>query len=52
MLGLGWLLNVVPMTLNGAIPVSSAALRVIGAGDAALLVGTGAAVAAASRGAP
>jgi hypothetical protein len=32
-LGLGWLLNVVPMVLNGGMPVSSAALRAIGAGD-------------------
>jgi hypothetical protein len=54
-LGLGWLLNVVPMALDGGMPVSSAALRAIGAGDeagdVALLLGSGAAVAAALRGA-
>lgn len=32
-LGLGWLLNVVPMALNGGMPVSSSALRAVGAGD-------------------
>jgi Family of unknown function (DUF5317) len=90
-LGLGWLLNVVPMVLNGGMPVSSVALGAIGArdevvddghlwkhvpataetkaawlgdvvpvplagavisaGDVALLMGAGAAVAAALRGA-
>jgi hypothetical protein len=33
-LGLGWLLNVVPMALNGGMPVSSTALEAVGAGDA------------------
>jgi hypothetical protein len=36
MLGLGWLMNVVPMALNSGMPVSSAALRAVGAGGAAV----------------
>jgi hypothetical protein len=50
MLGLGWLLDVVPTALDGGMPVSSAALRAIGAGDVASLLGTGVAMAAALRG--